>query len=163
MPGHSHVVSEPESDRDFTAQSRAGAKGVAGVEGETIIEVTKEHTDELDHLNHVEAVRYLETAREDWFKACGLYGASGFDYTLSAIVVNIHYNYRRECFLGERLRVLTRPVSRGRKSFVLAHEIVKPDGTLAIDGQATSLIFDMRTRETLLVPECLARHLPARA
>ena len=74
------------------------------MESETVIEVTKAHTDELDHLNHVEAVRYLETAREDWFKDCGLYGEAGFDYTLSPIVVNINYNYRLECFLGERLR-----------------------------------------------------------
>ena len=133
------------------------------METETIIEVTKEQTDELDHLNHVEAVRYLETARDDWFKSCGLYGESGFDYTLSPIVVNINYNYRLECFLGERLRIMTRPVSQGRKSFVLAHEIVKPDGAVAIDGEATSIVFDLRSRETLLVPECVARHLPARA
>ena len=77
--------------------------------------------------------------------------------------MNINYNYRLECFLGERLRILTRPGSRGRKSFVLAHEIVKPDGSVAIDGEATSVIFDLRTRETLLVPERVARHLPLRA
>ena len=133
------------------------------METETIIEVAKAHTDELDHLNHVEAVRYLETARDDWFKECGLYGESGKDFTLSPVVVNINYNYRLECFLGERLRIVTRPVSRGRKSFVLAHEIVKPDGAIAIDGDATSIIFDLRTRETMLVPDRVARHLPARA
>ena len=132
------------------------------METETVIEVEKAHTDALDHLNHVEAVRYLETARDDWFADCGLYGESRKDYTLSPIVVNINYNYRLECFLGEHLRIMTRPVSRGRKSFVLAHEIVKPDGAVAIDGEATSIIFDMRTRKTMLVPECVARHLPAR-
>lgn len=132
------------------------------METETIIEVGEAHTDELHHLNHVEAVRYLERARDHWYTRCGLYGESGKDYTISPIVVNVHYNYRLECFLGERLRVMTRPVSMGRKSFVLGHEIRKADGRVAIDGEATSLIFDTRGRETLLVPPCLARYLPAR-
>ena len=129
---------------------------------ETIIEVTAEHCDELEHLSHVEAVRYLETAREEWYADTGLYGETRKDYTLSAVVVNINCNYKLECFLGERLRVITRPVSMGSKSFVLGHEILKPDDSVAIDGVAASVIFDMRLRETVAVPECMARYLPAR-
>jgi acyl-CoA thioester hydrolase/thioesterase-3 len=129
---------------------------------ESIILVTQAHCDELGHLNHVEAVRYLETAREDWYRACGLYeGAEGL-LLFAAVVVNINYNYRLECFLGERLSAMTRPVSMGTKSFTLAHEIVKPDGGIAISGEATSCIMDMKARAIIPVPACMARHLPKR-
>jgi YbgC/YbaW family acyl-CoA thioester hydrolase len=121
---------------------------------ETVIEVLEADCDGLKHLNHVHAVEYLERARDDWYAACGL------PAELGAVVVNIDYNYRCECFLGEQLRVMTRVQGMGRKSFVLAHEIVKPDETVAIDGKATSVIMDRASRFIIPVPECLANHLP---
>ena len=50
----------------------------------------------------------------------------------------------------------------GHKSFVLGHEILKPDDSVAIDGEATSIIFDTRVRETIPVPEYMVCYLPAR-
>ena len=76
--------------------------------------------------------------------------------------MNVNFNYRLECFLGEELKIKTSPLQRGSKSFVLAQEIIKPAGGIAIDGTATSLVMDMRTRETLAVPACLARYLSRR-
>ena len=127
------------------------------------ITVTQADCDELGHLNHVEAVRYLERARTRWYRACGLYGGDGEGgQSLGTVVVNIDYNYRAECFVGEKLRVTTRPVSMGTRSFVLAHEIIKPDGRVAIDGQCTSVIMDLVGRSIIAVPECLAVHLAKR-
>ena len=78
------------------------------------------------------------------------------------MVVNINYNYRRECFLGERLRVMTRGQRLGRKSFTLGHEIIKPDGAIALQGAATSVIMDLDSRVIVTVPECVASQVPAR-
>lgn len=134
------------------------------METTTIIEVTEAHCDELGHLNHVEAVRYLEDAREDWYAACGLYvGDPPGAFRMAAVVVNLNYNYRLECFLGERLRVISRPMHMGTKSFTLAHEIIKPDGEVAIDGLNTSVIMDTAVHEIVPVPECMAQHLPKKA
>ena len=73
------------------------------METTTEIEIADEHTDELDHLNHVEAVRLLELAREDWYAACGLYiDKPEGEWPLSAVVVNVNYNYRLECFSGRK-------------------------------------------------------------
>ena len=129
---------------------------------ETLIEITDKHTDELDHLNHVEAVRLFELARDDWYAKCGLYGESGKDFSLSPMVVNINFNYRQECFLGERISIITRPGSRGSKSVLLENELRKPDGTVAIEGTAVSVIMDMAARAAIPVPECIAMHLPER-
>ncbi len=127
---------------------------------ETIIEVTEKHTDNLGHLNHVTAVRYLEKARNDWYNRCRLFDPQRGH--LGTVVVNINYDYRRECFLGEQLRVMTRGVSMGTKSFVLGHEIVKPDGEIAIEGRATSVVMDMSARRIIPVPACVAEHLVPR-
>ena len=133
------------------------------MEDAAFITVTQADCDELGHLNHVEAVRYLERARTRWYRACGLYGGDGEGgQSLGTVVVNIDYNYRAECFVGEKLRVTTRPVSMGTRSFVLAHEIIKPDGRVAIDGQCTSVIMDLVGRSIIAVPECLAVHLAKR-
>lgn len=127
---------------------------------ETIIEVTEAHTDNLGHLNHVEAVRYLERSRTDWYTRCGLF--SGEHGRLGTVVVNISYDYRRECFLGEELRVMCRGLSMGTKSMVLAHEIVKPDGEIAVEGRATSVVMDLLARRIIPVPACVAQHLAPR-
>ena len=131
------------------------------MDGAITITVTEAHCDELGHLNHVEAVRYLERARGRWYRECGLYADS--EHLLGTVVVNIDYNYRVECFVGERLKVTTRPVSMGTRSFILEHAIIKRDGRTAIDGRCTSVIMDLAERTIIPVPECLAVHLPRRA
>jgi thioesterase-3 len=128
------------------------------------VTVEQAQVDELGHLNHVAAVDILQYARDDWYQAAGLWAGRAWsvDEILGTLVLNININYRLECFLDEVLKVTTRAVSRGSKSFILAHEIVKADGRVAIDGRVTSLIMDMEKHETLPVPESLARYLPAR-
>jgi acyl-CoA thioesterase FadM len=133
------------------------------VETNTLIDVVDADCDELNHLNHVVAVRYLEDAREDWYRACGLYdGMPEGVYEQSAVVVNINYNYASECFLGEQVSCLSRAVVMGSKSFTLYHEIKKPDGTVAIHGECTSVIMGISARGIIPVPDCMAQHLPKR-
>lgn len=127
------------------------------MQSEMIIEVEHAHTDELGHLNHVTAVRYLEQARYAWYHGCGL-----FDPALGrfgTVVVNINYDYRRECFLGERLRITSLGVSMGTKSIVVAHQIIKADGQIAIEGRATSVVMDLAARRIIAVPACVAQRL----
>ena len=132
------------------------------MEGAITITVTQAHCDELGHLNHVETVRYLERARSQWYRACGLFDTES-GQSLGTVVVNIDYNYRVECFVGERLKVTTCPIAMGTRSFTLEHAIIKPDGRTAIDGRCTSVIMDLGERSIIPVPECLAAHLPKRA
>jgi len=128
------------------------------------VKVAAAQVDDLGHLNHVFALQLLEYARDDWYAEAGLWEGrrwSGAE-NLATLVLNLNVNYRAECYLGEDLKIITRPRERGSKSFTLAQQIVKPDGTLAIEGTVTSLVMDMEQHRTLPVPECLARYLPAR-
>ena len=134
------------------------------MKGAIVITVGQDHCDDLGHLNHVESVRYLQRARERWYRDCGLFDRDeGREHPLGTVVVNISYDYRLECFLDERLEVVTRPVSMGTRSFTLAHEIIKPDARVALAGTCTSVIMDLAERVIIPVPECLAAHLPRRA
>ncbi len=132
---------------------------------ESNIQVQPQQVDELDHLNHVAAVDILQYARDDWYREAGLWGGRAWsgDENLGTLVLNINVNYRLECFLDEALRVVTRPLHRGRKSYALAQQIIKADGRVAIDATATSLVMDMAAHQTLEVPECMARYLPLRS
>jgi len=122
---------------------------------ETVIEVDNHHIDHLNHLNHVETVRFIEQGRSDWLQMCGLYtlGVETIDgpSRYGSVVVNINYNYRRECMLGELQHL-------GHKSYHLRHEIIKPDGSIAFDGQVTSVVMDLTTRDIVPVPDCIAKH-----
>jgi thioesterase-3 len=125
------------------------------------VTVQEQHTDELGHLNHVQAVKLMEDARGDWYARCGqpVFDPAGY----GTVVVNIDYNYRGECFLGEKLTILTVPVKLGRTSFVLSHQILKADRSNPFDGLATCLIMDMKTRQAIPVPDWIAEHFPTRA
>lgn len=130
----------------------------------SIVKVTPAQVDDLGHLNHVFALQILEYARDDWYAAAGLWEGrpwSGAE-NLATLVLNINFNYRQECFLDETLQIVTRPVERGSKSFTLVQLVIKPDGGVAIDGTATSLVMDMEQHRSVVVPDCLARYLPAR-
>ena len=128
----------------------------------SITKVESRHVDDLGHLNHVYALEIVEYARDDWYAAANLWEGrcwSGAE-TLQTLVLNVNFNYRLECFLDEELKIVTSPLRRGTKSFVLAQKIIKPDGRVAIDGTATSLVRDSALGETIPVPECLARYFP---
>ena len=159
-PGHNRLSYRSQSicrTQDH-GDRRLSAAGEKTIKTESVITVEQEHTDELGHLNHVQAVRFLESAREDWYRQCGqpVFDPAGF----GTVVVNINYSYRGECFLGETLRIITAPVKRGHKSFVLRHEIIKPDGSTPIDGLATCLIMDMKAHKAIPVPNWIAEHFP---
>ena len=143
---------------------------------EMMLEVEQQHTDTLGHLNHVAAVRILEQARYAWYQACGLFDSGSGSGTgsgsesgiesqpgrVGTVVVNINYDYRRECVLGERLRIISRGLSMGTKSMLIGHEIVKPDGQIAIEGKATSVVMDLTARRIVEVPACVAQYLAPR-
>ena len=128
------------------------------------LSVLPRQVDELGHLNHVAAVEILQHARDDWYREAGLWDGRPWsaEENLGTLVLNLDVNYRLECFVDEAIRIVTRPHSRGRKSYTLAQEILKADGRVAVDAEVTSLVMDMAARETLVVPESLARYLPPR-
>lgn len=112
--------------------------------------------DELGHVNNARFLEYFERARMDWYNRCDATLNSIGARHLGTVVVNIDINYRRECFAGDVLSIVTTPGIRGRKSYVLRQEILDRGGECVCDAKVTSVVMDMRTRKTTSLPDSLA-------
>lgn len=121
------------------------------------IEVSADHIDELGHVNNARFLEYFERGRIDWYNCCGDFPDPKRRPRLGTVVVNINVNFRRECFRGDRLRVVTGPLSRGRKSYVLAQRLLNAGGDVVADAEITSVVMDLDTRRTVAMPDVLAR------
>ena len=124
--------------------------------GKFDLEVQDDEIDELGHVNNARFLEYFERARMDWYNCCDPMLNNVADKHLGTVVVNIDINYRRECFSGDRLSIVTRPQSRGRRSYVLFQEILDSDENCVCDAKVTSVIMDMGTRTTASLPDSLA-------
>lgn len=120
------------------------------------LRVQESEIDELGHVNNARFLEYFEHGRLDWYNRCdpALNNLTG--HSLGTVVVNIDINYRRECFCGVQLSVVTKPYTRGRTSYVLHQEINDHEGRCVCDATVTSVIMDMSTRKTTALPESLA-------
>jgi YbgC/YbaW family acyl-CoA thioester hydrolase len=112
--------------------------------------------DELGHVNNARFLEYFENGRLDWYNRCDPALNNLTDKRLGTVVVNIDINYRRECFCGAQLSVVTKPYTRGRTSYVLHQEIYDHEGRCVSDAKVTSVVMDMNTRKTTSLPESLA-------
>lgn len=121
------------------------------------IEVPADHIDELGHVNNARFLEYFERGRVDWYNCCGDFLDPKRKPRLGTVVVNITVNFCRECFRGDRLRVITRPLSRGSKSYVLAQCILNDGGEVVADAEVTSVVIDLDARKTTPMPGVLAK------
>lgn len=119
-------------------------------------EVSADHIDELGHVNNARFLEYLERGRIDWYNRCGAFPDPADMRHLGTVVVNININFRRECFEGDRLRVITGPLSRGRKSYILGQQLLNATGDVVVDAEVTSVVMDLDARQTVTLPEALA-------
>lgn len=119
--------------------------------------VQESEIDELGHVNNARFLEYFERGRMDWYNRCDPALNNPSDKRLGTVVVNIDINYRRECFSGEQLSVVTRALTRGGTSYVLQQEIYASDGECVCDAKVTSVVMNMSTRKVVSLPESLAK------
>lgn len=125
------------------------------------IQVGDEHLDYLGHVNHAEYVRMLESARTAFYLEAGLPIGHDREPPIGTVVVNLNVDFRAECMSGDRLRITTQGIRRGRSSFTLEQHVTRDDGSAVVDATCTSLVMDLTSRAVLPVPESLDRVLPA--
>ena len=97
--------------------------------------------DMLGHLNQAVYHEFLEEARAELFRSLG-------GDTLDAFVLaRVELDYRREVRRDDgHVDVVARPVSVGRSSVTVAHDVVLPDGTVAASGQSVRVAWAMSAR-----------------
>jgi thioesterase-3 len=122
------------------------------------IEVRPTEIDVMGHVNNAKYLEYMEWSREDWYNRIRLPFDVFTDMNIGTVTVNIHINYRKEARLGEMLSVSTRPVKKGRTSYVLEHVIINEQGERVADATVTSVTIDLTKRKSVPLPPELARH-----
>ncbi|MDR6225947.1 acyl-CoA thioesterase [Desmospora profundinema] len=121
------------------------------------IEVRPTEIDVMGHVNNAKYLEYMEWSREDWYNRSQLPFDVFTDMNVGTVTVNININYRKEARLGEKLTIFTRPIKKGRTSYVLEHEIVNDQGERVADAEVTSVTIDLEKRKSVPLPADLAR------
>ncbi|WP_019121501.1 acyl-CoA thioesterase [Brevibacillus massiliensis] len=121
----------------------------------TVVRSTE--VDMIGHLNNAKYLEYMEWGRVDWLRVAGLPLEEVQTRGILPVMVNINVNFRKEVRLGEVIRVVTRPLSRGNKSFILRHELFDEAGRIVCDADATMVMIDAKARKAADMPEEIAR------
>lgn len=122
---------------------------------ETIVRSTE--VDQLGHLNNAKYLEYMEWGRIAWIEQFGLTLAVLKERGTLPVAVNINVNYRKEVRMGERIKILTKPLRRGEKSFVIRHELFNEAGVLVCDADVTMVMIDAVTRRPTDMPQELSQ------
>lgn len=117
-----------------------------------VIAVRSTEIDAYGHVNNAKYLEYIEWGRFEWFKGNDL-SLNLFGGNLSAAVVNVNINYRRESLLGEALRIDTRLTHLGGSSFKFGQEITGvDDGVVRADAVVTGVAYDPAQRRACQIP-----------
>lgn len=93
---------------------------------ETTIRVRSYELDAFGHLNHAVYLNYFEEARVRTLEAVGHPLQDLLDRGGGVHVVRVEVDYRREVFLGHRLRIRTRVDEVKRSSIAVVQEALRP-------------------------------------
>lgn len=120
-----------------------------------VIAVRSTEIDAYGHVNNAKYLEYLEWGRFEWFRGQQL-PLNLFGDTLSAAVVNVNINYRRESLLGEPLRIDTRLIHIGGSSFKFGQEITGvDDDVVRADAVVTGVAYDPTQRRASPIPSAV--------
>nr|WSW70721.1 acyl-CoA thioesterase [Streptomyces sp. NBC_00995] len=110
---------------------------------------------ELDtqgHLNQAVYLQYAEHARWELLRAAGLPQETLLADGVGPVALEVTVKFRRELRGGERVRVSCRFDYGQGKTFTVAQQIVKEDGTVAAEVTGMAGILDLATRRLVADP-----------
>lgn len=117
----------------------------------TVVRSTE--VDTIGHLNNAKYLEYMEWGRFDWIITAGLSLEELHRRGILPVVVNINVNYRKELRMGDEVKIVSKPVKYGSKSFVVRHELFNAKGELVCDADVTMVMIDAKARKTTDLPE----------
>jgi acyl-CoA thioester hydrolase len=109
--------------------------------------------DPLNHVNNSIYIQYFETARGRYM----LEASKKWNWKKDMfLIANINCDYIKELTLGTaNTQCAVRMAKMGTKSFVLEYLITSGEGTVHARGTSTQVMFDMKERKTIEIPEWL--------
>lgn len=125
------------------------------------IHVGTSDIDIMNHVNNTVIVKYLEYGRTDFYQKAGFSINDFLNREIGRTIVNLKINYHKEILVGENLLVHTYPIDYGRSSIRFRQEVHNSKDEKICDAVVTAVIFDLRERRSIPIPEELLRHIKA--
>ncbi len=126
------------------------------------IQVRWSDLDPLGHVNNAVFVTYFEIVRGHFM----LHACPGWDWKKDMfLIANVTANFHKELMLtatAPQANIRTSKI--GNKSFVLEYAITSKNGDDTIvhaTGSTTQIMFDMKTRSTIEIPDWVRESLRA--
>lgn len=110
---------------------------------------------ELDtqgHLNQAVYLQYAEHARWELLRAAGLPQDKLLADGVGPVALEVTVKFRKELKGGERVRVSCRFDYGQGKTFTVAQQILKEDGTVAAEITGVAGVLDLTTRRLVADP-----------
>jgi YbgC/YbaW family acyl-CoA thioester hydrolase len=116
--------------------------------------------DDIDHLGHVNYMKYLfylEVGIGEWYRQAGVSMDELTKKKLGTVLIKFDLSYLQEARLGDTLKVITTLMKVGNKSFVLKQDIYNQNDVPITECTKTFVMFDTTTRKSTPVIDEIAR------
>ena len=113
--------------------------------------------DKFGHVSNVVYLRYIEDCRAQWMDSVPSHWQGS---EAGPVVANVNINFRRPLYWPETVEITLKPLSPGRSSIKLEHEIRSmPDKgeelTVFADATCTLVWIDKKSGEPVPLPSCI--------
>jgi acyl-CoA thioester hydrolase len=103
------------------------------------------------HVNNVQYLTFTELARIHY---CDEVLGRGIDWSKQGIILaRQEIDYKKPVYIRDSLKVLTRCVSVGNKSFVLEYKITNQNDEVVALSASVLVSFDYSSKQTTQLPE----------
>ena len=125
---------------------------------ECALEARSYECDSYGHVNNATYLNYLEYARLDFMKQAGIPYGELREQGFGLVVTRVRIDYKVPVLAGDRLRVVTSPLGKGRASCTFSQRIFRGEALIA-DAEVTWACIGPEGRPMRFPPELDVREL----
>ncbi len=119
---------------------------------EITIRIDWSDLDVYEHVNNVSIVRYLQSARVNFWELSGLY-ESYKKTNRGPMLVSTNCDFKKSLFYPGTIHIKSRIAYIKNSSFSLEHLILNENGDVCVHAKDTAVCFDFTNEKTFPVPE----------
>lgn len=112
--------------------------------------------DVYEHVNNVNIIRYLQSARVNIWEKSGLY-ESYKKTNRGPMLVSSKCDFKKSLFYPGNITIKSRIADIRNSSFTLEHIILNEAGEVCIEAKDVAVCFDFNTEKTYSIPDSLRR------
>jgi acyl-CoA thioester hydrolase len=119
---------------------------------EVTIKIDWSDLDVYEHVNNVSIIRYLQTARVNFWELSGLY-ESYKKTNRGPMLVSTTCNFKKSLFYPGTILIKSRVAYVKNSSFAIEHIILNAEGVVFVQAKDVAVCFDFNTAKTFAVSQ----------